>query len=337
MNRDEALRVLDQIDDVQDFREQGEQDQEPGSGQAGDRRDGRLYVYTSKIRTAIRVALATDRPLLIRGLPGCGKSSLAYNLAHILGWRYYEFVITSRTRARDLLWQFDAVRRLADAQNGRGPFADDAPKDPLGEPFYHRYVQPGVLWWILEPESAAWRGLDPVNRALIPQEQQAFFQACDPATGLGRENAGAILLVDEIDKADPDFGNDLLVPFGSYRFTVEETRSTIQYKPEPDNGFLMVITTNDERELPAAFMRRCIVLDMKPADETRLRDIAEQTLGQEPTRAHFNTVYQKISASQKGEVSIPEFLDAMAACIRLAANGEIYDEIISHTVWKRKR
>src|ERR1700687_2144457 len=89
----------------------------PGGAGLGapDRRDGAVYVLDDQLRLAVDVALATGRPLLLRGEPGSGKSSLAAFLARNLGWRYYEHVVSSRTTAQDLLWSFDSMRRLADA------------------------------------------------------------------------------------------------------------------------------------------------------------------------------------------------------------------------------
>jgi MoxR-like ATPase len=83
-----------------------------------DQRDGSVYVYSADARLSIQVALAAGRPLLVRGDPGSGKSTLAAAAARWLKWRYYEAVITSRTQARDLQWNFDAVRRLGDAEAG---------------------------------------------------------------------------------------------------------------------------------------------------------------------------------------------------------------------------
>src|SRR5689334_2156221 len=121
----------------------------------GDRRDGLGYVYHDpKIALAVNVALATFRPLLIFGPSGSGKSSLAPSVARILRRRYYEQVITSRTQARDLLWQFDTLRRLSDAEAGRLD-PDDRSKEQVA-----RYITPGVLWWALDPASARLRGLD---------------------------------------------------------------------------------------------------------------------------------------------------------------------------------
>src|SRR5215831_15257249 len=103
----------------------------------GDEAPAGGYVYDAKgrITLGVNVALATGRPLLVRGRPGSGKSSLAADVAQRLGWRYYEDTITSRTRARELLWSFDAVRRLSDATT-----AGDL-RHQLA------YVMPGVLWW----------------------------------------------------------------------------------------------------------------------------------------------------------------------------------------------
>src|SRR5262245_25859214 len=113
-------------------------------GQAPDQRDGRVDLLDDDLQLAIDVALATGRPLLLRGDPGSGKSSLAAYIARQRGWHYYEHVVTSRTQAQDLLWTFDHVRRLADAQSlRRGEALDE-----------FRYVEPGPLWWAFSPESA---------------------------------------------------------------------------------------------------------------------------------------------------------------------------------------
>src|SRR6476661_3688380 len=114
-----------------------------------DRRDGAVYVYDPRLKLAVDVALATGRPLLIEGEPGSGKSSLAAFAARNMDWRYYEHVVSSRTRASDLLWRFDTVRRLADAQARAGGGAE------LND---YNYIEPGVLWWAFDRESATRRG-----------------------------------------------------------------------------------------------------------------------------------------------------------------------------------
>jgi MoxR-like ATPase len=135
---------------------------QPDSTVAGDRRDGLVYLYDDDVELAVNVALATARPLLVRGPSGSGKSSLAQNVALKLGWRYYERVVSSITEARDLLWRFDSVRQLADATSRS---TKQYPPN--------RYLDPGPLWWAFSPESAALRGLyepddENVPRALDP-------------------------------------------------------------------------------------------------------------------------------------------------------------------------
>src|SRR4051812_31436010 len=117
-------------------------DQDPSRAGYGDLRHSGHYVYPPRAVLAVNVALVTQRPLLVRGPTGCGKSSLAREVARVLGWRLYERVITSRTEARDLLWRFDAVKRLSDAH------AKDAKAEGA-------YLNPGLLWWAMSHKTAA--------------------------------------------------------------------------------------------------------------------------------------------------------------------------------------
>src|SRR5262245_59453218 len=119
---------------------------ESGTSKAGqDTRDGSVYVYNEPITLAVRVALATGRPLLLLGPPGSGKSSLAAYVARSMNWNYFEQVVTSKTRAQDLLWGFDAIRRLRDAHASS--------LHPGLEP----YIEPRVLWWAFDPPNARLR------------------------------------------------------------------------------------------------------------------------------------------------------------------------------------
>jgi MoxR-like ATPase len=173
--------------------------------------------------------LPPSGPLLVSGEPGSGKSSIARNAALVLSRVYYERVITSRTQATDLLWTFDALRRLSDATAGaqhRELLATES------------YVEPGPVWWAFDPVTAAKR---PGGRIFI-----------DPASVPAGTHCGdAVLLIDEIDKADPDVPNDLLEPFGAKSFTVRETGEQIA----ATRDVLLILTTNGERELPPAFLR----------------------------------------------------------------------------------
>ena len=287
-----------------------------------DRGDGEIYVMSPRIEEAVMVALATGRPLLLRGRPGSGKSSLAPFIARQRGWRYYDHVITYSTRSTELLWRYDSVRRLADAQAHRQGAVglDDA-----------SYVDPGVLWWALAPRSARRRG-----RAA--GQGTSGSECVDPSADVnaGRSPDHAVVLIDEIDKADPDVPNSLLVPLGSHRFTVVETGTEVRLEEpvgEIDPRFsrhLVVITTNDERELPQAFLRRCVVESLPDHDVPSLVRIAEEHLktwhgsvgdGElrlaEALAVELGKVREQAMTTGLREPSTAEFLDALRACITL--------------------
>lgn len=278
----------------------------------GDRRDGEVYVYTSEIQLAIEVALATGRPLLVGGPTGCGKSSLARHVAKSRGWRYYERTITSRTQARDLLYEVDHLRRLQDAHQNK--LTDDL------EP----YIRPAVLWWAMNR-----------NRA---KEQAARCRSACSEPNLGDEHERAVVLLDEIDKADPDVPNNLLVPLGSFRFEVEETGETIEL--DRSARPLIVITTNDERELPAAFVRRCIELRIPPPGRARLIEIAAAHFP-EQKQEFFEDVFEVIHRSRPAGwpadalPSPAEFIDNLLAVANLS--GKSREEIARLVVWKQSQ
>jgi MoxR-like ATPase len=250
-------------------------------GNLGDRRDGRVYVHDERIRTAVRVAIAARRPLLLRGDPGSGKSSLAPFIARALGWRFYSATVTARTQARDLMWEFDALRRLSDA---------------------------------------------PVNRL-----------AQDPGVGPTPQptNTGCVVLIDEIDKADPDVPNNLLECLGSLQFSVQETGFAVRASESvlrgEQPGPLVIVTTNDERELPAAFLRRCATLYLKRHEKSQLLEIASKhfpSLAQDSPadrasqEALFSFVADELLRMQeearlkvRREPSTAEYLDALRACL----------------------
>lgn len=285
-----------------------------------DRRDGSVYVFNEKIELAVNVALATGRPLLVRGTSGSGKSSLARSIARRLGWRYYEQVITSRTQARDLLSVFDSLRRLGDAQ-----------AEKLDEDNAH-YVDPGPLWWAFDPSSAARRGRPEKT------EDGAPTIISDPAEdpGKGPEGEGAVVLLDEIDKADPDVPNNLLVPLGSFEFGVRETGAAVAAA----RPLMIVITTNDERVLPAAFMRRCVVLKLDAPDVPLLVKIAREHFGPDKKRIYKPVAARVVKISseasdgaragsppgQQPAASTAEYLDTVRACLDLDINPSDDDE-----------
>jgi MoxR-like ATPase len=279
-----------------------------------DSRRGLVYRLPPELHLAVEVALTTGRPLLLRGEPGTGKSSLAPYVARRLGWRYYEFVVTSATMASDLLWRFDAVRRLAHAQARK--------VKPESE-----YVEPGVLWWALDRRSA--------------MSQAALAGAIEPdrKTNETRDFHRAVVLIDEIDKAHPDVPNGLLVALGSNQITVPYLASPITIDANRTGALALpipkavevspiqiVITTNEERELPAAFVRRCVTYALDHPGPEDLVEIARAQFDrpEEPFEAADATLALAIakrlealrSQAPAGSYrpSTAEFLDAFRAC-----------------------
>jgi MoxR-like ATPase len=285
----------------------------------GDRRDGLVYVYTDEIELTINVALAIGRPILLRGPSGVGKSSLARNVALRLGRRYYELVITSKTQHTDLLWHFDLLKRFRDAQTAQlKPDAD--------------YIEPRALWWAFDPSSAARRGLAP------PREPE--HRASDPSS-LGGESA--VVLIDEIDKADPDVPNNLLVTLGSLQFSVPELND-LNIEAAGGRTPLVFITSNDERALPVAFLRRCVVIELARPGIDRLLTIAAEHFGHSAQDYNlYKAVADVLYGGSNGPapaVSTAEYLDTVLTCRQLKivpeSGNPAWDAIARITVQKQR-
>lgn len=180
------------------------------------------YVASDELKLAVNAAVTLQRPLLIKGEPGTGKTLLAEQIADAFGAPLVEWHVKSTTKAQHGLYEYDAVARLRDSQLGEQRAGD------IGN-----YIIPGRLW-------------------------QAF-----------ESDTRAVLLIDEIDKADIEFPNDLLRELDRMDFFVHETRQTIKAKHRP----IIVITSNNEKELPDAFLRRCFFHYIRFPDEATLRKI----------------------------------------------------------------
>jgi MoxR-like ATPase len=164
------------------------------------------YIATDDLRIAVNAAVALERPLLIKGEPGTGKTVLAYEIAKAMNAPLITWHIKSTTKAHNGLYEYDAVSRLRDSQLGDARVHD-----------VRNYLRPGKLW-------------------------EAFTAPNRP-----------VLLIDEIDKADIEFPNDLLQELDRMEFYVQETDETIRAAVRP----IVIITSNNEKELPDAFLRRC--------------------------------------------------------------------------------
>lgn len=235
------------------------------------------YLLDGRSQDAIALAVACGRPLLVRGLPGTGKSDLARAAAEHLNRAFIYEVVTARTEPQDLLWRFDAIARLADAQAmGAGCKTTANPANPM------HYVSPGVLWWAINWGSAEAHIADKpsLNFAQRPDKTLTKRMGIVAQEHLAEQN-GCVLLLDEIDKADAELPNSLLEVLANTGFRLPwdgDNEIKAGQNPPP----LIIITTNEDRELPPAFVRRCLVLNIEPSVGEEFVDWIKQR-----ARVHF--------------------------------------------------
>lgn len=272
------------------------------------------HVFEPAQSWAIRAALTTGRPLLLRGEPGTGKSQLARAAAHVLRRPWLTAVVTSQSSSEDLLWEFDAVARLGNAQvlGALASAGGDGWRKILRPA---RFVRPGPLWWAFDWNSATTQ-LDCYH------EEGAIPPYYDP--GRADPANGVVLLIDEIDKADSDLPNGLLDALGNGGFQPPHGVPPVQQGNCPTP--LVVITTNEERELPAAFLRRCLVLNLElpGEDEGLAKFLVDRGAVHFPTTplAIREEVAKQLIAERKaaGSAGLPrpgqaEYLDLLRAVL----------------------
>ena len=235
------------------------------------------YIATEDLMVAVNAAIALERPLLIKGEPGTGKTVLAYEVARALGKPLIEWHIKSTTKAQQGLYEYDAVSRLRDSQLGDEKVHDIS-----------NYIKKGKLW---EAFSA-------VNRQ--------------------------VLLIDEIDKADIEFPNDLLLELDRMEFFVYETGETVVAKQRP----IVMITSNNEKELPDAFLRRCFFHYISFPDSEVMGKIAQvhfPNLQKNLLREALNAFYEiRDVPGMKKKPSTSELLD----WLKLLVSEDIPPEVL---------
>lgn len=256
---------------------------------------------------AIRSALAAGRPLLLRGEPGIGKSQLARAAARVLGVPFLPHVVNERSERDELFYNYDAVARLALAQMGASAFNDRA--DAQARLAETNFICPGVLWWAFNWKTAH-------------DQAETFNTHCRvcrmPEAGDWTPTApdrlcGPVVLIDEIDKADPSVPNGLLECLGNRGFTTPMLGADGVRLPEGAKPPLIMITTNEERELPAAFLRRCLVLQMEFPSEANSAAV-EQFLIVDRARVSWTPAQVSDAVCQK--VSAQLLLDRAAAKVQ---------------------
>ena len=236
------------------------------------------YIATEDLKVAVNAAVTLERPLLVKGEPGTGKTVLAIEIAKALGAPLLEWHIKSTTKAHQGLYEYDAVARLRDGQLG-----EERAKD------VKNYIKRGKLW-------------------------EAFTAPERP-----------VLLIDEIDKADIEFPNDLLQELDRMEFYVYETGETVKAAQRP----IVIITSNNEKELPDAFLRRCFFHFIKFPDAQTMEDIVE---------VHFPGIKKRLVADAlkifyevrevpglKKKPSTSELLD----WLKLLLSEDVPEEILS--------
>jgi len=306
-----------------------------------------VHLFDQTSADAILAALAAERPLLVQGEPGAGKSQLARAAAVLLNRAFIPHVVHARSEAQDLHWEFDAVSRLGEAQvlgSDRSDRSDLSPQQRLAP---RRFLCPGPLWWAFGWDSAKGHNDDPGTVRRVPEPWHPDQD--------WRPRDGAVLLIDEIDKAEADLPNSLLETLGNGGFPVPWLETPVCI-PAGTAAPLVIITTNQERELPRAFLRRCLVLTLDLKENDALKALLVKRGRQHFTAGSRQRVHDEIlelvaaqliedrnDAKDKG-FPVPgqaEYLDLLRALDQArggdpAAQKKLFDRIKNFALKKRQ-
>jgi MoxR-like ATPase len=222
-----------------------------------------MHLFDEDCKWAVQTALAANRPLLVSGEPGIGKSQISRAVAAFFHVPFLPFVVNARSECSDLLYETDPVSRLAQAQVIDQ--SDDRNwRDLLAE---ERFVRPGPLWWAFHWKSAQRQAKRWCRSCGVSGPIDDLADCCEACCEPAHQHLagwapgdGCVVLIDEIDKADSEFANGLLESLGNTGFDVIPARQAVSLE---GCAPLIAITTNQERELPAAFIRRCLVLNVE--------------------------------------------------------------------------
>jgi MoxR-like ATPase len=280
---------------------------------------------------AVKAALASGRPLLLRGEPGIGKSQLARAAACWLGVPFLPFVVDKRTDRDELFYTFDDVARLAQAQVSAVIAQSDRGVDWQKSMAEENFIRPGVMWKAIDWQDAH-KQSERFLRHARQKDSRSTFPDWKPSS---EAPCGPVVLIDEIDKAESSVPNGLLECMGNLGFQIPQLGKTITLakgaKPP-----LVIITTNEDRELPAAFLRRCLVLQMEFPEEPeaaktflideRARVFWNETVVSEPVcqKVVSLLLHERKNARLDG-VAIPgaaEFLDILRVLVNLCHNDD---------------
>ena len=280
------------------------------------------YVPNPELVEAVNMALYLRRPLLLEGEPGCGKTRLAFSVAYELGYPLYEIYIRSTSKAQDLLYTFDAIRRLYDLQEQAAGGAQGGGQSQAS-------IQKAK-----EPQQ-------------VLEEKRQYVEFGELGKAIERtmdKDEPSVVLIDEIDKADMDFPNDLLLEMDRLQFSIKELNNTRidglkgqTRESRRDVLPLVIVTSNREKELPPAFLRRCLFYYIPFPTDQEIRQIMQRHVKETPTTLFdeavkkFWTLRDQAQFTWQKKPSTSELLDWVRCLSRREEHGQLTADQLAGT------